>query len=161
MWEKKWDNGGLHDKDNSYHWSGACSATQVECWTDAQCGGNCNAPDNQGGDDTIHEWLARVNAEGGTGFAGHNDWRIPNVKELQSIVNYENYGPAVSPAFNRSCTSGCGVTARSCTASDYYWSSTSYADRPDDAWFVYFYGGHVGNFNRDFSNTVRAVRGGS
>jgi hypothetical protein len=33
-------------------------------------------------------------------FAGHCDWRLPNVKELQSIVNYQNVSPAVSAAFN-------------------------------------------------------------
>src|SRR5206468_905681 len=25
----------------------------------------------------------------GTGFAGHTDWRVPNVRELQSIANYQ------------------------------------------------------------------------
>jgi hypothetical protein len=40
-----------------------------------------------------------------TSFAGHTDWRVPNVKELQSIVNYENVAPAVSPAFNKKCAS--------------------------------------------------------
>src|SRR5207244_11210691 len=55
----------------------------------------------------------------GTSFAGHTDWRVPNVKELQNIV------PAVSPAFNNNCTSGCTVLTCSCTASSGYWSSTT------------------------------------
>jgi hypothetical protein len=161
MWEKKGDNEGLHDWDNYYSWSGYCSVSGVECWTNAQCGGNCDSPDGQGGDDTIFEWLAKVNAEGGTGFAGHNDWRIPNIKELQSIVNYETYSPAVSPAFNTSCAPGCAVTACSCTASYYYWSSTSIAGSPGVAWGVDFDDGFMSVFSKDGNGHVRAVRGGS
>jgi hypothetical protein len=53
--------------------------------------------------DTFYTWdnafavkVATLNSES---FAGHTDWRVPNVKELQSIVNYENVDPAVSSAF--------------------------------------------------------------
>ena len=53
---------------------------------------------------TVYTWdnafavhIAGLNASGG--FAGHTDWRLPNVKELQSIVDYELTIPAVSPAF--------------------------------------------------------------
>jgi hypothetical protein len=43
------------------------------------------------------------------------DWRLPNVKELQSIVNYEVFEPAVSPAFDTDCP-GATVLTGSCTA---------------------------------------------
>jgi hypothetical protein len=32
-------------------------------------------------------------------FAGHDDWRLPNVRELQSIVDYGRLGPAIDPVF--------------------------------------------------------------
>ena len=58
--------------------------------------------------DTIYSW---ANAFGKIAilnmarcFAGHCDWQLPNVKELQSIVNYQNFTPAVSSAFNNNCT---------------------------------------------------------
>ena len=95
-------------------------------------------------------------------FAGHNDWRLPNERELVSIVNYENKFPvpAVSPAFNTNCTAGCTVQTCSCTPFSYpYWSSTSYTTTPAFAWIVFFSNGAAGfGFNTGF---VRAARGGS
>jgi Protein of unknown function (DUF1566) len=100
-------------------------------------------------------YVAALNA---ANFAGHNDWRLPNVKELQSIVNYQNVFPAVSSEFN-DCSNG------SCTSSvSYYWSSSSYANSPSYAWIVYFYDGNVdANFKSVSGDSyyVRAVRGGS
>lgn len=45
----------------------------------------------------------------------YSDWRMPNIKELLSIVNYEASGS--EPAIN--------TTYFPSTVSDYYWSSTS------------------------------------
>jgi hypothetical protein len=68
MWEKKSDDGSIHDKDSSYTWSGASYATT-------------NVMDG-----TIKSaFLDTLNDVGGGGascFAGHCDWRMPNVKEL-------------------------------------------------------------------------------
>jgi len=81
MWEKKDQAGGLHDVGNKYPWAGLCTPSAAECSTDADWGGGtCNAGEPM----TIFQWLAQLN---GAGFAGHTDWRVPNVKELQSIVD--------------------------------------------------------------------------
>ena len=135
MWEKKSDDGGLHDKDNAYPWSSAVT-------------------------DTIWDWLDDVNAEGGKGFAHHRDWRIPNVKELQSIIDYENFTPAVASAFNTNC-GGNTVFTGSCTAASNYWSSSTNANNPGNAWNVDFNNGNVNNDDKSNPLYVRAVRGGS
>ncbi len=43
-------------------------------------------------DDTIDNSLALV-------YAGHDDWRLPNIKELVSIVDYGENAPAIDAAF--------------------------------------------------------------
>jgi Protein of unknown function (DUF1566) len=99
-------------------------------------------------------------------FAGHNDWRLPNVKELLSIVDYQNRSPAVAPAFhNESCIGGASALTASCTRGEPYWSSTTSADTPNFAptfaHFVNFLNGFVSVLNKSDSHRVRAVRGGS
>jgi hypothetical protein len=139
MWEKKGDDGGLHDKDNSYTWS-----------------------DDGSGSETIWDWLQEINAENGTGFAGHDDWRIPNVRELQSMVDYGQYNPAVDPVFNTNCTPGVDVVQGSCQLANNGWTSTTSAGFPDLAWLVNFITGEVYDTNGAKVNGtfVRAVRGG-
>jgi len=112
----------------------------------------------------ILKFLATLNTP--SCFAGHCDWRIPNVKELQSIVDYEipNPGPTVNAAFhNAAGCPGCTdvtLASCSCTASGEYWSSTTSRDFPGYAWYVGFGDGDVDDDRKGFTNAVRAVRGG-
>ena len=108
-------------------------------------------------DNAIAGHVATLNS---MNFAGHNDWRTPNVKELESIVNYQNVSPSVSSAFNNNCSPGCGVTTCSCTATLKYWTSTTVASAPPSGWFVNFDFGYTGFENKSMGFSVRAVRGG-
>ncbi|MCI0435770.1 MAG: DUF1566 domain-containing protein, partial [Gemmatimonadetes bacterium] len=115
--------------------------------------------------DTFYTWAnafaGKVAALNSGGFAGYTDWRVPNVKELQSIVNYENLNPTVSPAFNNGCISGCTVTTCSCTSTfGFYWSSSTFAGGPGLAWTVGFFIGNTERVDKAGIALVRAVRGG-
>lgn len=88
-------------------------------------------------------------------YAGHTDWRLPNVKELASIVNYGNWSPSIGEATVG--TSGTGAPFLN-TQSDNYWSSTTYAVSATSAWLVYFGSGSVNINSKTGSNYVRCVR---
>lgn len=74
--------------------------------------------------------LAYAQTQNEANYLGYSDWRLPNVKELQSIVDYDyapdaqdaTYdGPALDPLFSVSeITNEAGLTDY-----PYYWSSTS------------------------------------
>ena len=70
-------------------------------------------------------WAQKKNAEK---YLGHADWRVPNIKELQSILDYtrspdKTKSAAIDPLFN--CTA---ITNEAGQADfPYYWSSTTHA----------------------------------
>lgn len=171
MWEKKDQaSGGLHNVNNTYPWSGLCQDGTTACGTDADCSGQtpttCTATDGQGTGLTIFQWVAQLNS--GAGFAGHTDWRVPNIRELESIVDFQNNEPAVDAAFNANCQPNCtvdgagGTTECSCPAGggDITDSATTFAGNTDQVWSMNFDRGNVGLESKPFQMSARAVRGG-
>jgi hypothetical protein len=59
-------------------------------------------------------------------------WRLPNIRELQSLIDYSAANP-VLPAGNPFAN----------TNSSTYWSSTYVSTGPSSAWVVYFYNADV------------------
>lgn len=85
----------------------------------------------------------------GLNLGGKGDWRLPNIRELANIVDDSRSNPACDPVF--SCRS------------DYYWSGSTYAEYPSNAWGVHFFdvpkNVDVG-LKHDEYYYVRCVRGG-
>ncbi len=90
-------------------------------------------------------------------LAENSDWRLPNIKELESIVDETKYEPAIDTAYFsvEYNTEYVPVYKRFY----YYWSSTSSASDPSKGFFVEFMYGHVsGNTFKWSSRYVRCVR---
>jgi hypothetical protein len=82
--------------------------------------------------------------------AYYQDWRLPNVKELQSLIDFSNYSPALPTGHPFSHVQN-----------GYYWSSTTYAYDTDYAWGVGVDDGSVYHSNKAFSGYVWPVRSGN
>ncbi len=101
--------------------------------------------------------LAQLNA--GDGFAGHTDWRLPTLAELQGIVDYEDASTPVALApFEIGCNSSCDAAACSCTATGLYWTDDLVTINSENAWVVDFSDGSILNDTRDTDYFARAVR---
>jgi len=76
-------------------------------------------------------------------LGGHDDWRVPTIEELLTLVDYSRVNPA---------------TDLPRMPSEWFWSSSSYAGSASTAWDVLFSPGLVNRYDKTNTYYVRCVR---
>lgn len=111
-------------------------------WTGSDC------IDSTDGTLKVYAWQSALQAAQEHTFAGHSDWRLPNFKELESLVEQGCWIPAIN------------LTAFPSAPTGWFWSSSAYAGRSGGAWGVDFGKAYVSGALDGNGNQGRLVRGG-
>lgn len=80
-------------------------------------------------------------------LADFDDWHLPDIKLLESIVQPKNYPKAIMPSFVN-------------VASDVYWSSSELMSERDSVWNVNFENGSSNGYYKNYKGHVRCIRDG-
>lgn len=152
----------VHDNITGLQWENKIAATNTShlrssnhsyTWYSTDTANNGNSAGSTGSNtcsatltSNLCNTQAYVTAVNAAALCGKTDWRLPTREELHSIVNYGASSPAIDSNYFPN------------TKSDFYWSSSSYAGNPSNAWFVFFNGGGGSYGNKAFSYYVRLVR---
>jgi hypothetical protein len=96
-----------------------------------------------------YTWVNALSYCEGLSWGGQSDWRLPDDKELQSIVDHRRYDPAIDV-----------VAFPSTPLYGWYWTSSSCSPAGASAWIVGFNKGSEGNDEKTAENDVRCVRDG-
>lgn len=146
-WEVKTGDGSIHDRDNTFTW----------CDRNPDTNGGSQGTCGTGTGDAATDTEAFIKALNDNRFGGFSDWRLPDRNELQSLVDYSRYEPAVVPIL-------AGNTVFSPEDTPYCSSTTAWSTsdgktyRPFHAWLVDFLGGWVSHNEKFVNYYVRAVR---
>jgi hypothetical protein len=100
----------------------------------------------QQGETDSKTWVHALSYCEGLSLGGHSDWRLPNVRELESLFDDTRDNPAIDTSFFPDASVS------------FYWSSTTITSKPSGAWHVAF--GGSGSPIKYSTHRVRCVRGG-
>lgn len=98
-----------------------------------------------------YNWSSAISYCEGLTLGGRIDWRLPNINELKSIVDYAKPStPTIDLNAFPNTQNGTNGT---------YWSSNTYAQTTNNVWVVFFSFGGTGNGSKTNSYFVRCVTG--
>jgi len=75
----------------------------------------------------------------------YTDFRMPTLVELQSIVDYKNYKPAIKKGFDY-------------VSDEYYWSTTPFAGEKKVVWLIHFKKGERTVKDMHYDRHIRCVQ---
>lgn len=138
-WEVK-TTGGLRSSAHNYSWYSSDASNNGGGLGSANTGLSCF--------DTVNcdteKFTKVVNL---AGLCGHNDWRLPHAKELESIVDMGTADPAIDSNYFPN------------TRSAFYWSGSPRS--VDNVWWVGFKLGNTNSLgSKTFNAAIRLVRTG-
>lgn len=152
IWELKTDDGGLHDKDDSFVWyesdprlgNGGLPGYEKASDYDVSRSDQTCSGFSSGNSSTYCNTKAFVTRVNLVGYCGANNWRLPTREELNSLVDYEtspridsNYFPLVQ--------------------NNYYWTSVPYAYLNKHVWTINFQYGGGSPWEKYYNYPVRLV----
>lgn len=76
----------------------------------------------------------------------YNKFRIPTMDELQSIIDYKNYDPAIIKGFDY-------------VSNESYWTTTEFADDEKIVWLIHFKKGERSVKDKHYDRYIRCVQG--
>lgn len=132
------DGATVSDKETTLSWM-RCAVGQS--WDGQTCNGEPQSVDWQ-------QAMALADQVNAQGLGGHNDWRMPMVPELASIVERQCFNPRMN------------TTVFPGAPSVIFWSSMEKMGKPDYAYTLDFGGGTAVATAKDHAGAVRLVRGG-
>ena len=111
-----------------------------------QCSLGQDLSNNCSGDASTYTWQEALVAAYAYELNSNTDWRLPNIKELESLVAIDRYDPAINS------------TVFPNTSSAKFWSSSPSLDVSTGAWRLGFTYGQQQYGARTEKNHVRLVR---
>jgi len=98
---------------------------------------------------TARSWANALSAVAALSTGDHHDWRLPNVREIESLLDLSQDNPCLPEEYSTDFT---GVQ------SDIYWTSTTYAGATGSAWCIDLMDGATLIVDKSVSHYVLAVR---
>jgi hypothetical protein len=115
-------------------------------WQKCNAGLDSNSSNCSTGISNTYKWTDAINYCEGLLLGNRSDWRLPNIFELRSIVDYENYkNPSIDSNYFPN------------SLSNDYWSSTTVSQNTSFSWYIFFNNGIVNKLSKDLNHYVRCV----